>query len=50
MTALNESIIEDAALTWFEELGYDIGHGPHLAPGEAVVDRVLLTSCQNVSN
>lgn len=31
---LNESIIEDAALTWFGEFGYAIGHGPHLAPGE----------------
>ncbi|MBA4147635.1 MAG: hypothetical protein H0X66_05930 [Verrucomicrobia bacterium] len=31
---LSESIVEDAALTWFRELGYAIGHGPHLAPGE----------------
>ena len=29
-----ESIVEDAALQWFRELGYAIGHGPHLAPGE----------------
>jgi len=28
---LNESIIEDATLTWFGELGYTVGHGPHLA-------------------
>lgn len=27
MTAFNESIVEDAALTWFSELGYAIGHG-----------------------
>ena len=25
-----ESIVEDAALTWFGGLGYAIGHGPHL--------------------
>ena len=31
---LNESIVEDAALEWFGELGYAVGHGPHLAPGE----------------
>ena len=31
---LNESIVEDAALEWFEELGYAVGHGPQLAPGE----------------
>jgi type I restriction enzyme R subunit len=34
MSSLNESIVEDAALEWFGELGYAVGHGPHLAPGE----------------
>ena len=28
----NESTVEDAALTWFGELGYTVAHGPHLAP------------------
>ncbi|MEI7733119.1 MAG: type I restriction endonuclease subunit R [Verrucomicrobiota bacterium] len=37
--SLNESIVEDAALEWFEELGYAVGHGPHLAPGEAAAER-----------
>ena len=37
--ALNESIVEDAALTWFGELGYAVGHGPHLAPGEPAAER-----------
>ena len=32
--SLSESIVEEAALTWFGELGYAIGHEPHLAPGE----------------
>jgi type I restriction enzyme, R subunit len=36
---LNESIVEDAALEWFEELGYAIGHGPQLAPGEKAAER-----------
>jgi len=31
---LNEATIEDAALEWFGELGYAVGHGPHIAPGE----------------
>ena len=31
---LDESIVEDAALEWFGELGNAVGHGPHLAPGE----------------
>ena len=36
---LNESIVEDAALEWFEELGYAIGHGTHIAPGEKAAER-----------
>ena len=38
--ALDESIVEDATLTWFGELGYAVGHGPQLAPGEPAEDRV----------
>ncbi len=37
--ALNESIVEEAALDWLRELGYAIGHGPHLAPGEPAAER-----------
>ena len=37
--SLNESIVEEAALEWFKELGYAIGHGPHLAPGEPAAER-----------
>ena len=37
--ALDESIVEDAALEWFRELGYAVGHGPHLAPGEPAAER-----------
>ena len=32
-------MVEDAALEWFGELGYVIGHGPHLAPGEPAAER-----------
>lgn len=35
----NESTVEDAALTWFGELGYAVAHGPHLAPGEPASER-----------
>jgi type I restriction enzyme R subunit len=35
---LNESTVEDAALTWFGELGYAVAHGPHLAPGEPTAE------------
>jgi len=37
--SLNESTVEYAALGWFEELGYAIGHGPHMAPGEPAAER-----------
>jgi type I restriction enzyme R subunit len=32
--SLNESVVEAAALEWFGELGYAVGHGPQLALGE----------------
>ena len=37
--SLNESIVEDAALEWFGELGHCLGHGPQLAPGEPAAER-----------
>jgi len=30
----NESTVEEAALSWFEGLGYEKIHGPDIAPGE----------------
>jgi type I restriction enzyme, R subunit len=39
MSALNESHVEEAALEWFGELGYAVGHGPQLAPGEPAAER-----------
>ncbi len=37
--SLNESILEEAALEWFGELGYAVGHGPQMAPGEVEAER-----------
>ena len=34
-----ESTVEEATLEWLEELGYEIAHGPELAPGEAAAER-----------
>jgi type I restriction enzyme R subunit len=39
MSTFNESTVEEAALSWFEELGYGIGHGPEIAPGEPAAER-----------
>lgn len=41
IVSLNESIVETVALEWFGELGYGVGHGPHLAPGEPAAERKL---------
>lgn len=37
--SLNESHVEEAALEWFKELGYAVGHGPQMAPGESAAER-----------
>jgi hypothetical protein len=37
--SLNEAIVEEAALSWLAELGYAIGTGPDIAPGEAAAER-----------
>ena len=37
--AFTESIVEDAALAWLEELGYAIVHGPEIAVGEPSAER-----------
>lgn len=36
---LNESMVEEAALGWFQELGYAVLTGPQLAPGEPAAER-----------
>jgi type I restriction enzyme R subunit len=36
---LNESVVEEAALSWFRELGYIVANAPHLAPGEIAAER-----------
>ena len=44
---MNENELEQAALSWFEELGYETAHGPDLSPGgdapeRATTDDVVL--------
>lgn len=36
---MNESTIEEAALSWFQELDYSILHGQEIAPGEINAER-----------
>src|SRR5262249_18113767 len=37
--SLNESIVEESALSWFKDLTYAVAHAPHLAPGEIAAER-----------
>jgi type I restriction enzyme R subunit len=39
MTGIIESTVEEASLSWFEELGYAIAHSPDMAPGELFAER-----------
>jgi len=39
MTRITESHIEEAALKWFEKLGWSVLHGPEIAPKEPVSER-----------
>ena len=34
--SLNESIVEDATLEWFGELGYAVGHRPQVTPSVCI--------------
>jgi type I restriction enzyme R subunit len=39
MPQIYESTVEDAALSWFCDLGYAVLHGPDIAPGEPAAER-----------
>lgn len=39
MTIFTESTVEDAALSWFGELGFSVLAGPEIAPGELLAER-----------
>jgi len=39
MTAMAESVVESAALEWFEALGYTTLNGPDIAPDELLAER-----------
>jgi type I restriction enzyme R subunit len=39
MARLNESVVEEAALTWLEAVGWRIAHGPDIAPDQPLAER-----------
>ena len=40
MSGVTESILEEAVLEWLEGLGYNTAHGPEIAPGELLAERL----------
>src|SRR4051794_12236366 len=40
---LTESTVEEAALSWFRDLGYTVEHALRLAPGEVASERISFT-------
>ena len=39
MSGVSESIVEDAALDWLESLGWNVAHGPDIAPDTLAAER-----------
>lgn len=39
MTDFGESVVEQAALAWLESIGWEVAHGPDLAPGTPGAER-----------
>ncbi len=39
MSKFTEDVVEQATLEWFEELNYQVVHGPDIAPGEPGEER-----------
>ena len=44
MATFSESEVEDAALEWLESLGWEVAHGPHIAPHAAGSERTDYTN------
>ena len=42
VSAFTESVVEDAALTWLQALGYEVLQGPDIAAGEPAGERADL--------
>ena len=39
LSKFTESVVEDAALSWLDDLRYAVLHGPEIAPGELGAER-----------
>jgi hypothetical protein len=48
MAGVTESVVEQAALAWFESTGGSVKTGPEIAPGELAAERALRIRRTNV--
>lgn len=48
MSQINKSIVEDAALTWFGELGYTIGYGSDIVASIVPFSRYLCATTETM--
>jgi type I restriction enzyme R subunit len=39
VSAFSESVVEDAALGWLQAIGWQIAHGPDIAPDALLAER-----------
>lgn len=39
MSTFTESVVEDAALAWLEAIGWQVAHGPDIAPDMPAAER-----------
>lgn len=37
-SGITESVVEEATLDWFQDIGYGILHGPDIVPGELLAE------------
>lgn len=38
-STFTESVVEEAALAWLEACGWQMAHGPEIAPGQSPTER-----------
>jgi hypothetical protein len=50
MSSPTESGVEEAALSWFGELGYVVAHAPHLTPSKVAAERSSVVALDETSN
>ena len=45
MSAFTESVVEQAALAWLESIGWSVGNGAAITPGQPTAERIIGRVC-----